>query len=85
MYLWFRRNTKEKRIFNGDKLKKEKNNFKYINQIPDLLLDDEGKLVAKLYRFECKFIVRVKALNLEQAKEHLENGFYSDWKLIEVE
>ena len=52
--------------------------------IADLQLNEGGKFVAKLYRFNCEVMIRVKADNLEQAKELLKNGFYHDFEIREV-
>ena len=55
-----------------------------MEQIPDLLLDDEGKLITKLFRFDCNVMIRVKADTEEQAKELIKNGFYHDFEIREV-
>ena len=55
-----------------------------MEQIPDLQLNDEGKSVTKLYRFDCEVMIRVKADNFEQAGELLKNGFYHDFEIREV-
>ena len=52
-------------------------------QIPDILLNDGGNVIKRLYRFERKVKFRVDADTEEQAKELLKNGFIFDYEIME--
>jgi len=62
---------------------KQKIKVVFGEQIPDLILNDEGKIIKRLYRFERKVKFRVDADTEEQAKELLKNGFIFDYEIIE--